>query len=49
MPDNDGREQQILDAAVALFVRLGYDRKTRRKPHRFNGSGQAGQGLIPFS
>ena len=28
MPDNDEREQQILDAAAALIVRLGYDKTT---------------------
>ena len=28
MPDNDQRQQQILDAAAAVVVRLGYDKAT---------------------
>jgi AcrR family transcriptional regulator len=28
MPDNDERQQQILDAAAAVIVRLGYDKTT---------------------
>ncbi len=28
MPDNDGRQQQILDAAAAVIIRLGYDKTT---------------------
>ena len=28
MPDHDEREQQILDAAAAIIVRLGYDKTT---------------------
>jgi AcrR family transcriptional regulator len=28
MPDNDERQQQILDAAAAVIIRLGYDRTT---------------------
>jgi AcrR family transcriptional regulator len=28
MPDNDERQQQILDAAAAVIIRLGYDKAT---------------------
>lgn len=28
MPDNDERQQQILDAAAAVIIRLGYDKTT---------------------
>jgi AcrR family transcriptional regulator len=28
MPDNDERQQQILDAAAAVIIRLGYDKVT---------------------
>ncbi len=28
MPDNDQRQQQILDAAAAVIIRLGYDKTT---------------------
>lgn len=28
MPDNDQRQQQILDAAAAIIIRLGYDKTT---------------------
>src|SRR5262249_35351087 len=28
MPDNDEREQQILDAAAAVIIRQGYDKTT---------------------
>jgi AcrR family transcriptional regulator len=30
MPDNDERQQQILDAAAAVIIRLGYDKTTMR-------------------
>ena len=28
MPDNTERQQQILDAAAAVIIRLGYDQAT---------------------